>query len=673
MFPALLSAALLCTTLAGCSQGTATQQSKEAATEGTGLQGAYEDEILTTTPVDQDKTMITVRMESGIAQAGSLERVLEEKFPNVDIVLVHDGSLNSLYTIRADLEADVACDLLLSRRLDTLGEDAKDYLLDLSSESFVDNYYLTAIDSCLDSEGNLYYLPGPSDFYGIVYDKTMFEENGWQVPHSYSEFVELLNTIRNSGLTGTVTEEDGTTRTVPVEPYMNSIMYPDSFQIQFNTYSYNLAFTGADNFRWLMDYQTGNGSMVGHLEPAAERFQQLFTDGVLNADAWTTAPKERSNAMYIYHTAAMITECENAITYNQTFTKDAGVTAHEIGMMPFWTSDEPDSDYLYVIPSYYLGISKQAAEESADKKAVLLDILGYLSSVEGQEALFADSGNLQMSNVQDVPLENTGFTAEVLETISEGRLINTFYYANGEDNKQVERQMLSTAPDMVSGSLSVDAWLQQADQARDAFLDGGEPEEVYGQVETTLTRLESNYTLAEMYKDLTGADIGISHGGAWRDGVNGYFYAGDITDTTLGCVTPNKESKSELTSPMDEKIVVTSLTGQQVLDILNSVGNTDDTIGQYPYFVAAGLTVAFNPWAGEGQRVLSCKLPDGSDIDPSATYQVSYYNESLSYFNIQGDLALDGTWQDNFLSWLDQQGGVIKKPDMTLELAYSIP
>jgi hypothetical protein len=226
---------------------------------------------------------------------------------------------------------------------------------------------------------------------------------------------------------------------------------------------------------------------------------------------------------------------------------------------------------------------------------------------------------------------------------------------------------------MVAGNLSVTEWLQQADQARDAFLAGGEPEEVYGQVETTLTRLESNYTLAEMYKDLTGADIGISHGGAWRDGVNGFFYAGDITDTTLSCVTPNKEPKAELTSPMEEKIVVASLTGQQVLDILNSVGNSDDTIGQYPYFVAAGLTVTFNPWAGEGQRVLSCKLPDGNDIDPSATYQVAYYNESLSYFNIQGDRALDGTWQDNFLKWLDQQGGVIKKPDMTLELAYSIP
>jgi hypothetical protein len=34
---------------------------------------------------------------------------------------------------------------------------------------------------------------------------------------------------------------------------------------------------------------------------------------------------------------------------------------------------------------------------------------------------------------------------------------------------------------------------------------------------------------------------------------------------------------------------------------------------------------------------------------------------------------LDGTWQDNFLTWLDQQGGVLKEPDMTLELVYSIP
>jgi hypothetical protein len=665
LFAALLSAALLCS-LAGCTQETQQQQ-----VEAVSLQGAYDNEILTTNPISQDKTLLTMRMESGVAQAAALEQAVEEKFPNVDIVLVHDGSLDSLYTIKQDSECGVACDLILSRRLDTMGDEAKDYLLDLSSESFVDNYYITSIDSCLDSSGNLYYVPGPSDFYGIVYDKTLFEENGWQVPHSYSEFVELINTIRDAGLTVDVAGDNGAVQTLPVEPYMVSVMYPDAFQIQFNTYNFSSVYAGIENYRWLLNYQLGDASMVGHMEPAVEKFKQLFDDGILSSSIWTTAPKERSTAIYVNHNAAMVVECQNAMIYNETFASDAGIEPHEMAMMPFWTSDEPDSDYLYVTPSYYIGINKESADADADKKQLMLDIMAYLSSVEGQEAVLSYSDSLQMSNIQGVTMSDHPFTAAVLDTISEGRLINTFYFAAGENNKQVERQMMSTAPDMVAGNISVTEWLQGADQARDTFLAGAEePETVYGQVETTLTRLESAYTEAEMYRDLTGADIGITHGGAWRDGVNGHFYAGDITDSSLSCVTPNKEPKAELTNPMEEKIVVATLTGQQILDILNSVGNLDDTIGQYPYYVASGLTVQFAPWAGEGNRVLSCKLPDGNDIDPSASYQVAYFYESLTAFNIQPDRALDGTWQDNFLTWLDQQGGVIKKPDMTIELVY---
>jgi hypothetical protein len=665
-FTAGLLSALLTLSMAGCGQASAQGNVSKSGE----LPGAYENEILTTDAIDANKTVITVRIENGIGgQRSTLEEALEAKFPNVDIVLRHDGAIAS--TLKANLQAGVACDLILSRRLNTLGESAQDYLLDLSAESFVDNYYITAIDSCLDAAGKLYFLPGPSDYYGIVYDKTMFEENGWQVPHSYSEFVELLNTIRAAGLTASVKNADGNTETTAVEPYMLSIMYPDAFQIQFNTYGYEAAFGGMDNYRWLTAYQKGEGSAVGHLESAVDKFKQLFADGIISEAAWTTAPKDRSNALYVNHTAAMIAECQSAITYNESFTQAAGIKAHEIAMMPFWTSDEPDSDYLYVIPSYYMGINKAAAEESADKKALLLDILAYLSSEEGQQAMLSDT--LQISNVQGVPMQDDAFTTSVLDTISEGRLINTFYLAVGEDNKQVERQMLSTAADMLAGTISVKDWLLGIDQARDTFLAGdGTAETIYGQAESTLTRLETAYTVAEMYREMTEADIGLCHGGVWRGGTNGYIYQGSITDASLSYITPNKEPSQTQTDPMEERIVVAEMTGQQVLDILNSKGSSDTTVGECPYYVASGLTVRFDPWAEEGSRVLSCKLPDGSDIDPDATYQVAYFNGSLpAYTAVKPYRALEKSWEDVFIEWLKTQDQVIKQPEMTIELAYN--
>jgi ABC-type glycerol-3-phosphate transport system substrate-binding protein len=143
------------------------------------MQGAPDNEIITTTPVDQSKTLITVRVEFGAGQQKDLEQVLETQFPNVDIVLRHDGTDSSTYTVRKNLEAGVECDLILSRRLPSVSDVAEEYLLDLSAESFVDNYYMTALDSCTTADGKICYLPGSADVYGIVYDKTMFEQYGW--------------------------------------------------------------------------------------------------------------------------------------------------------------------------------------------------------------------------------------------------------------------------------------------------------------------------------------------------------------------------------------------------------------------------------------------------------------------------------------------------------------
>jgi hypothetical protein len=87
--------------------------------------------------------------------------------------------------------------------------------------------------------------------------------------------------------------------------------------------------------------------------------------------------------------------------------------------------------------------------------------------------------------------------------------------------------------------------------------------------------------------------------------------------------------------------------------------------------VAAGLTVEYAPWEDEGKRVISCKLPDGSAIDPEALYEVAYFNGSLPLEGIEPEDVLEQTWQEVFVSWLDAQGGTIKEPEMSLTLVYN--
>jgi ABC-type glycerol-3-phosphate transport system substrate-binding protein len=551
---------------------------------------------------------------------------------------------------------------------------AEKYLLDLSAEDFINNYYMTSVDSCSTEDGKVFYLPGPSDIYGIVYDKTMFEENGWKVPKSYSEFVSLIDTIKKANLKTTVTDEDGKETETSVVPLQVSMMYPDMFQILFNTYGFDDAYKGVKNYKWLAAYQTGEGSLVGHMEGAVDTFKNLYQDGILSLADLETSPSQRSEMMYLQHSTAMIIECENAVTYAQTMQEEQGTTddAHEIAMMPFWISDEEDSDYVYAIPSYYMAINKSAAEESDEKKELLLEIYEYLSSAEGQQKLL--DGTFQMSSVQGVSMEKTDFSEGVLDTIDRGQIINTFYLAEGETDKQVERQLLSNLGDMVSGDITVKEWLEAGDKTRDAFLSGEmDTDDVsYGTVEETMTRFETAYTVAEMYQDVAEAQIGICQGGGYDKSTNGYFYKGNITDSSLTCITPQKEAAAEDESDKNEgKIVVSELTGKQIKDILNNEEVSVDAKGLYPYYVASGLEVSFNPWGAKDKRVLSCKLADGSDLKDDETYQVAYYYGSLpeSYDTTK---TVDMTWQEAFEEWLEKQGGTLKKPDMTYTLDYSV-
>jgi hypothetical protein len=80
--------------------------------------------------------------------------------------------------------------------------------------------------------------------------------------------------------------------------------------------------------------------------------------------------------------------------------------------------------------------------------------------------------------------------------------------------------------------------------------------------------------------------------------------------------------------------------------------------------------VEFNPWASEGERVVSCKTSDGKDINADDSYKVAYFYGSLPDGSADPEESLGQTWQESFLAWLATKDGVIKKPDMTLTLTY---
>lgn len=269
------------------------------------LSGTAKDEILTLSPVDQNKELVTIHFEYGLNIAGALEKTIEAQFPNVDIVMVHDGGNDSTSLLEGNLREGTSCDIIFSRVIQKLAGEPKNYFYDLSGEEFVNNFYLTSLETCIQPDGGLYYLPGPSNLYGIIYDKTVLEENGWKVPESYTEFVELIHVIENSGLT-VIEELDGESRKVPVRAIRPSMKFNDSFRIQLYPFVYKQIFAGQKNVEWIVSFQNGESSLIGHAEPLAEMMKKLVSDGVLRLDDWDYMPRYRLPMLGESHSTVMI-------------------------------------------------------------------------------------------------------------------------------------------------------------------------------------------------------------------------------------------------------------------------------------------------------------------------------------------------------------------------------
>ncbi len=606
-------------------------------------------DILSLTPVDENKTMVTVRYESGVPYE-KLEDLIEEQFPDIDIVMKHGGSNNSAYSMQKNLELGQEMDIIFSVDIPAVG-NADEYFVDLSSQEFTGQYYESSIEPCMDKNGAIYYIPGLSDIYGVVYDRTMFEENGWEIPKSYSEFVSLVKTINSMELT----VDDGE-NVYPVEAVDLSLKFADAFQIVFNTFGYDKAYKGAENQKWFQEYRLGENSMKGHMEPAVGTFIELAQAGVIDTADFERRPWERSNAIYKNHTTAMIFENMNFEQYNIDFQTDETLR-HEMGIFPFYISDDPDSDFVYSIPAYYMALNKKSAGE---KGKILLDIFEFLSRSDIQKKLIGDS--LKLSHVEGVEIEFTDFSENIKDTLRSGRIINNFSLVAGDNARTVELEMCNNASALIEGTMSVEEWLTLADTARDNFLKNKAVKTSYGISVDNFTHLETVQLVGNMYRELTGAEIALVFVGGDNEGVTGKIYKGNITDDTFSCISPSRRA---YTDPAG--IAVAMMTGNQIMDIINGYeGNSKNN-----YTLASGIEVVFSPWKEPGQRLVSCRFEDGSELVADKEYKVAYYTGSLTKEGneridvVLGEKVLSGSWEENFKMWLEGKGGAVKAPRLT--------
>ncbi|MCI2062730.1 MAG: extracellular solute-binding protein [Eubacteriaceae bacterium] len=556
-------------------------------------------DITTMTPVSRNKMTVSIRAEYNVNNE-AIRKALAEKFPDINFISVFHCSQQTQYELMQSLSGGTAEDIIISPNMKAVSGTASGYLLDLSACDFVDRYKGNALEEC-QLNGKLYYLPGPSSVYGIVYDKTMFRKHGWKIPKSYTQFISLVKKIDASGIRA-------------IQP---TCVYPRQAQLVLTMFSYQNQFSGVDNAVWLENYQTGKSRMSGHMDGVLKRYRELNRAGVIKASDFQMQPGNRSTMMYKDHTCAMIIETEQAERYAEQMNSD-----HEYGMFPFWSADSQDADYLMTSPNYYIGINK-SLENNSKKLQAVKKAVDYLSSAEGQEAVNGKDSNL-LSNIRGVKYEKTSFNAGIMSTVKKGNLVREVDFMNSGNANPVEKELCLDLPQYLSSKMSARALMADCDKVRNETLSKGiDKGELIGKAQKTFSVAETANFIAAALKNKAGADIGLCYAGNIHRGMVGRIYKGNIYAADVSSLSLSVGVAG--TDPNDKKLWLVSMTGSQIRSLLEEGYKYDpnDGVPNIPYYVASGLKITFAPWRDE--KIVSVKMTDGSSLQNDKTYKVALW------------------------------------------------
>ncbi|MEG2870751.1 MAG: extracellular solute-binding protein, partial [Clostridium sp.] len=210
-------------------------------------------DILSQKVSDPNRIPVTVLIKSAF-NVDSFEKEVEQVFPELDLIQVNNYSANmGIAAYETRLKHDDLTDIVMTWPLDVGKEYWADRLLDLSALPFTSRYNAARLNR-ISQDGSLYYLPGPSQIRGILYNKTLFLEHGWTVPKDFDGFLALCAQIESTG----------------IRSLQLGLGNAEVLDTAFVGYSLSDCFNRPIDLKWISDYNEGKGHFAEHFTPALD-------------------------------------------------------------------------------------------------------------------------------------------------------------------------------------------------------------------------------------------------------------------------------------------------------------------------------------------------------------------------------------------------------------------
>lgn len=487
--------------------------------------------------------------------------LLNETYPEIELDFISYFGANATGYSWAQMRADDISDIFITSQVFDK-ELAKERLVDLSGYDFLNGLSNSVLDQAA-IDGGIYLLPVSYTMTGIYYNKTLMEENGWEVPTNFAELEALCKEIEEAGLMPGV---------------VGTRLTGGPFSTVFNLAKTDW-FTTPDGVKWEKDFLAGDATAEGRWEGTMDYVQKYIDIGMFNVD-----PDDRGEVDLITEYLGKRKAVFCAVVYAPGSTTIDGST-DELGMMPYIGEDGSKNIYMYS-PSYYFGISRRLTEPGNEKKLEdAIKIMSLIFSPEGQKKFVSESAPTQLSVIHNENMSENALAYDAQKALHDGKAFPmTYVHWDG-----VLADMGQAYKDWFRGTDGADGayCIKQMDTLQREYLQNAKA--LYFCESTADFTLEQTARLfGKALGSAAGADAAIIPLGAFHDGnelkagVNGKLYKGAI----------NTEISNTICPAVDGEYAVMTMTGAQAKEIAAAGFDADGNGNPYRYVLVergAGL------------------------------------------------------------------------------------
>lgn len=284
-------------------------------------------------------------------------KLIEKKFPDRIISYRYIAKTNYSSIIGIELAEGRGPDILFEDKAIIMNHARQGYII---KQNELGSMYSQEGTSNFVYDGDIYAIPGLCQYSGIYYNKTIFEDNGIEVPHTYGEFLEVCRTFKNLGI-----------KPLSMGAYQWDVVQIDA--MGYVTAEYLATEDGAD---FGEKYSKNQGGMRYVWAPYLSRWAAIIDEGIITKDMLI---EDNDYAINEFADGQSAMLCGDTTSYTRIIEKSPNL---KFAMMPYF-GEEEGSELLIGGAMYGFAINTNSKNKDAAQ-----EILELLSTYDGQRAMW---------------------------------------------------------------------------------------------------------------------------------------------------------------------------------------------------------------------------------------------------------------------------------------------